>query len=178
MVLTKIYPKLILISGCLTILSCTDDSKKNRIADLETKAFSLYEKDSYGRCRLFLDTLIFLDSTNGEYFYKRGVCFDRAHKYNKAQNDFLKAIALHYRPGEAYFTMGLEEMSGNDTAAISYFQLALQVNPDKKQEVEPLIKSCRLEIELENSEAAREFKDIKPSRKKPIKRKAKKHSRH
>ena len=173
-------PIIILISGSLAILSCTDDSKKNRIADLETKAFSIYEKDLYAKCRPFLDTLIQLDSTNGEYFYKRGVCFDRAHKYKKAQNDFLKAITLHYRPGEAYFTMGLEEMSGNDTAAIAYFQLALKANPDKKAEVEPLIKSCRLEIELENSEAAREFKDIKPAKakRKPARVKAKKHSRH
>jgi tetratricopeptide (TPR) repeat protein len=177
---TKFFPKFILVSGCLAILSCTDDSKKNRIADLETKAYSLYEKDSYAKCRPFLDTLIQLDSTNGEYFYKRGVCFDRAHKYGKAQNDFLKSIALHYRPGEAYFTMGLEEMSGNDTTAIAYFQLALKANPDKKEEVEPLIKSCRLEIELENSEAAREFKDIKPSkqRHRPVRLKQKKHSRH
>jgi tetratricopeptide (TPR) repeat protein len=164
----------------MAMLSCSDDSKKTRIADLESKAYALYDNDSYLTCRTYLDTLILLDSTNGEYFYKRGVCFDRSHKYKKAQNDFLEAIALHYRPGEAYFTMGLEEMSGNDTAAIAYFQLALRANPDKKSEVDPLIKSCRLEIELENSEAAREFKDIKPSRhrQRPAKVKAKKHARH
>lgn len=164
----------------MAILSCSDDSKKNRIADLEGKAYTLYDNDSYVKCRPLLDTLISLDSTNGEYFYKRAVCFDRAHKYQKAQNDFLQAIALHYRPGEAYFTMGLEEMSGNDTAAIAYFQLALRANPDKKAEVDPLIKSCRLEIELENSEAAKEFKDIKPSKHKhgPARTKHRKRSHH
>jgi tetratricopeptide (TPR) repeat protein len=177
---TKLFVKLMLISGCIAISSCSDDSRKNKITELETKAFSLYEKDSYRKCRPYLDTLITLDSANGEYYYKRAVCFDRARKYKKAQDDFLRAIVLHYRPEEAYFTMGLEEMSGNDTVAIAYFQRALQADPDKKEEVEPLIKSCRLEIELENSDAAKEFKDIKPARQKPrpAKVKAKKHARH
>jgi tetratricopeptide (TPR) repeat protein len=114
---------------------------------------------------------------NGEYYYKRAVCFDRRKKYRSAQTDFQKSIALHYRPGEAYFTMGLEEMSGNDTAAISYFQKSLTSDPDKKEEVEPLIKACRLELELENSEAAKEFADIKPKKQKAksVKTKAKRH---
>jgi hypothetical protein len=73
--------------------------------------------------------------------------------------------------------MGLEAMSGNDTAAISYFQKSLMSEPDKKEEVEPLIKACRLELELENSDAAKEFGDIKPKRQKvkPVKIKTKKH---
>ena len=50
-------------------------------------------------------------------------------------------------------------------------------DPDKKEEVEPLIKTCRLELELENSDAAKEFGDIKAKRQKakPVKIKSKKH---
>jgi len=174
---TRALAVLFFMSISFLVLSCKDDSRKNKIADLEAKAFSLYEKDSYTKCRPYLDSLILLDSTNGEYFYKRAVCFDRRKKYRSAQNDFQRAIELHYRPGEAYFTMGLESMSGNDTAAISYFQKSLMSDPDKKEEVEPLIKTCRLELELENSDAAKEFGDIKAKRQKakPVKIKSKKH---
>lgn len=70
-----IYLGLPIIILCAFLL--LRNNKKNNIADynsfLEKKAYELYDNEDYKNSVLVFSRLIQLDSTKGDFYYKRGI---------------------------------------------------------------------------------------------------------
>src|SRR5204862_496915 len=88
----------------LTFLCCNTSSKQkdlnsneihftNPNHDLVERATSFYKEKKYSEALLCFDSLINVDSTNGEYYFKRGFCKSmQSDNEVGAIEDFLKAI--------------------------------------------------------------------------------------
>ena len=73
---------------------------KSKKEMLEYRSFYYYDHDNYWEARKLLDSLIVLDSTKGEYYFKRAYCYDRVDDV-RALDDYQKAIKLNYRVASA-----------------------------------------------------------------------------
>ena len=71
------------------------------------------------------------NSTNGEYYFKRGYSNGMLLKRKAAIEDYNKFIRLKYRLPDAYFNAGLNCTADNDSLALYYFEKSLPINPDK-----------------------------------------------
>ena len=96
---------------------------------LKSKANMLYEQDKYVGAINYFDSLIHLDSTNGEYYFKRGYSYVMLIKKNKAIDDFKKAIICNYRVNQAYYNIGVEYSYMNDSLALLNFEKCLAIDP-------------------------------------------------
>ncbi len=86
---------------CLfVILSCNNAKKINPSTDtkrMEQRANDLYMSNNYSTAILTYDTLISIDSTKGEYYFKRGYSKTMTSTDNTAAlADYFKAIAHNY----------------------------------------------------------------------------------
>jgi tetratricopeptide (TPR) repeat protein len=111
-------------------------------------ADSLYEKDNYLLAINYFDSLIQLDSTHGEYYFKRGSSYNLFYKQRAATpaiSDFLTAIKLKYRESDAYFNLGISYASNNDSLAMLYFEKAVQLNPNDER-AKDQISFCKIRI--------------------------------
>src|SRR5690606_1760399 len=90
---------------------------------------SLYNGDNYEEAVKYFDTLITIDSLNGEYYFKRGYCEAMLFKYHESTIDYKKAIQFKYRESSAYFNLGLNYSSIDDSLAIHFFYKCLEVDP-------------------------------------------------
>jgi tetratricopeptide (TPR) repeat protein len=128
---------------------------------LETQAFYDYEHDKYALAKFYLDTLIALDSTKGEYY------FDRAYSREKlsdalAIDDYQKAITLNYGVAHAYKNMAIDMMKvENDSLALIFFDKAFEADPSMRSGLAPLIKSCRDQMEWHKTDAWKDFEKWK-----------------
>ncbi|MCW3467942.1 tetratricopeptide repeat protein [Chitinophaga nivalis] len=116
------------IFATCVILACNSKNHppsladKNTILSLKQTADILYDQNEYETAAKYLDTLIAIDSLNGEYYFKRGYCNAMLFKYYLSTNDYNKAASLNYRKSSAYFNMGLNYSLVNDSIAILYFE--------------------------------------------------------
>ena len=96
---------------------------------LKAKAFYFYENDRYDEALPFFTSLISLDSSNGEYYFKRANCYSQSGQKEKAIKDDLRAVGLNYRKDAAFFNIGLDYLFSNDSLARYYFEKCLKENP-------------------------------------------------
>ncbi|MBA3902000.1 MAG: hypothetical protein H0X62_17645 [Bacteroidetes bacterium] len=133
-------PNYLYLLFCLLILqlicSCTPNnnpsiSDKEKIEVLKEKAEHYYNNDYYKEALNILDELIEKDSTNGDYFYKRGYCKAFLSDFENSTKDYLKATELGYNKELTYYTIGLNhENLSNDSMALKFFDLVLEINPN------------------------------------------------
>jgi tetratricopeptide (TPR) repeat protein len=98
---------------------------------LNKKATFFYKNKDYSNALNFYDKLISIDSTNGEFYYKRGNCKAYLFDYNGSTNDYLKAIELKYKIGDTYFNIACNYASiKEDSLALKYFTKAYEINPN------------------------------------------------
>lgn len=99
-----------------------------------------YDYKNYSKAKLFYDTIINLDSTVTEAYYKRGICKMQEGEYKNSTVDFLKSVELNYRVADAYFCAGMCEMmnikNSDDTKSIELFEKCLRSNPDEDTKLE------------------------------------------
>lgn len=109
--------------------SCQDNSaKKERIVQQLSEANALYEKGEYKTAMNMFDSLIEKDSLIGEFYYKRGYCKLQIFDPETSKEDFKKAIKLNYRAKDAYLNLGVIECFYNDSLAIKYFDIVLNMD--------------------------------------------------
>jgi tetratricopeptide (TPR) repeat protein len=134
------HRKLIGIVFLMTI-SCNSQQNKNysqrTISDannslkiLEHKANVLYEQDSYLAAAKYFDSLIKIDSLNGEYYYKQGYSYAMIFQKDKATEDFTKAIQFKYKVNHSYYNIGLDYLFINDSLALVNFERCVVVDPN------------------------------------------------
>jgi tetratricopeptide (TPR) repeat protein len=151
--------KLMLSTFIMVFIACGHSPKKTHIAFLEERAFYYYDHDAFNNAIYYLDSLIALDSTKGEYYFKRGYSYNRESFMPAAVRDYEKAARLNYEPADAYRHIALVKMSmDDDSTALVYFNKGLKINPDKFKDIEPLIQSLKSQIEYHKIEAWKEYK--------------------
>jgi tetratricopeptide (TPR) repeat protein len=150
--------KLIAIIAVFGTCACNWSHPKSKREFLESKAFWYYDHDVYSKAISYLDSLIILDSTKGEYFFKRAYSYDKLNDI-RSVDDYKKAIKLNYRVADVYQNLALDAMLfDKDSLALIFFSKAVTVDPSKTAEITPLIKVCQSEIEMKKTDAYKEFK--------------------
>jgi|GEM_PF-1294146 len=129
--MTRIYPVLF-IGIVFFAISCNNKANHNaawsvnRIPLLKAKADSFYNLNEYLQAINYFDTLIRIDSLNGEYYFKRGYCEGKLFRFPESTGDYLEAVNLGYRKTTAYFNLGLNYSIVDDSIAINYFEKCLK----------------------------------------------------
>ncbi|MCH7403876.1 tetratricopeptide repeat protein [Belliella kenyensis] len=99
--------------------------------ELIEKANSFYDKDDCIKSIKYLTKLIEIDSTNGDFFFKRGFCYAGIDSLNASTRDYIKAAELEHRVADAYYNIGLNyTMQFDDSMALKYFFKALEISPN------------------------------------------------
>ena len=151
------------ILALITFLSaCNPSHKKSTKEILEQKAFYYYDNNTYSEAINYFDKLIALDSTNGEYYFKRAYCYDKTSLKKHAVLDFEKAASLKYEAADAFKNIGLIAMEvDEDSIALTYFDKGLKIDPSKFKDFGPIIQACKKQIEFQKTDAWKEFEEYK-----------------
>lgn len=119
--------------------SCNNQDRSNKeesqkdIKSLENLANDYYANDNYEEASKIFTELIALDSTKGEYYYKRGYSYGQLEQYNKEEKDYLKSIEYGYRVADAYNNLAYFYMAiHKDSLAVVYLKKYLELNPNDK----------------------------------------------
>ena len=131
---------IVILLGCSKNKNRHSEVAESRNArDYEILADSNYKADNFSSAVLGFTTLIALDSTNGEFFYKRGFSYSKLLEIEKSSNDFLKAIKFRYRPADSYYMLGLNNMMlRNDSLAVFYFEKSLELAPNVQETIDAM----------------------------------------
>lgn len=128
---------LILIICFISIVSCKNESQDSSskpeidIASLEDLANQYYANDNYIEASKVFTALIALDSTNGEYYYKRGYSYGQLEKYDLRESDYLKSIEYNYKVKDSYRNLAFYYMViHKDSLAVAYLKKYLELNPN------------------------------------------------
>ncbi|HYF31800.1 MAG TPA: hypothetical protein VD993_11835 [Chitinophagaceae bacterium] len=81
-----------------------------------------YQEDRYDSAIIYLDQLIATDSSNGEYYYKRGYSHSLLGNKELSNADFERAISFNHSVSNAYLNLGLNAVFDNDSLAMIYFK--------------------------------------------------------
>lgn len=145
---------------CLTliVLSCTNNDKmhqktigKSSIENLKIVANKYYDSNAYVKAIMVFEKIISLDSTNGEYYFKRGYSYSMILNPEQAIRDYSKSISLGYKISSAYKNIGINYSTINDTLAIINFNKSLEyeTNLDERKKISLLIDDCNKRLKNE-----------------------------
>jgi len=105
---------------------------KDNILELKTDADSNYKENNYYKAIKLFNQLIRLDSTKGEYYFKRGYSYSMMLNGEDAIKDYLKSAAMGYRVSTSYQNIGANYSTINDSLAVYYLNESLKYDPDNK----------------------------------------------
>ena len=120
------------------------DSAKYDSLNLVERANYFYENKIYAKAKFSYDTLISIDSTKGEYYFKRGYCksmipdskgavidylLSIEHNYDKKYKAYLNIGVLHRGNAVFYSTSQNKSIAEYDTA-LYFFNECLKIAPN------------------------------------------------
>lgn len=105
-----------------------NSDKKYGFIEEMSKANTYYEKGEYKLAFSIYNSLIRKDSLNGEICYKMGFCKVQLSDDESSKKDFKNAIRFNYRVKDAYLNLGVLECFYNDSLAIKYFDVVLDMD--------------------------------------------------
>lgn len=123
-----------------------------------------YEKDEYEKAIPYFTRLIESDSTNGQYYFRRGYCFSGLLNKKKAIEDYKRALQYHFKEESSCLNIGLNYLFENDSLALIYLQKCLAINPNNA-DAATVITFCKKRLK----EHRMQFDTSKWSRHDPIK---------
>lgn len=125
-------------SSMSRISSITDSSS------LVIQAALQYESDKFEEAIELYNKLIELDSTNGDFFYRKAYSLARLRRDSAAVENYLKSARLDFRRFDAYRSIGIIYAIGlNDKSkAIFYLEKCLEIDPDT-EEIKRLIEDLK-----------------------------------
>lgn len=129
----------ILLAGFLFLGSCRDLDRAPEKAKVlstndtdwqgeEKMANMFYDKDDFNKSVVFFTRLIGRDSTNGEYYFKRGYSFARLEDKKRAIEDFQRALKHKYNASSCYYNIGLAYSYESDSLSLLYFKKCLTID--------------------------------------------------
>jgi tetratricopeptide (TPR) repeat protein len=108
---------------------------------LKNRLDSLYENNIYEEALEVLNKLVLLDSTNGELFYKIGICLDSSVPRDSIIKFFHKSADLGYRKSDCYYLIALSYYLDKDYSKCEYYlKQTLAINPSDSEARKLLIK--------------------------------------
>lgn len=157
-----IFLRALIVGSLLALLKCSTTSKKedtelrsdssftsrdSLISDsssLVVQAALLYANDKFEEALESYSKLVELDSTNGDFFYRKAYCLAQLNRDSAAVENYLKSANLDFRKFDAYRSIGLIYTVGlNDRSkAIEYFKKCLEINPNA-EEIKRLIEDIK-----------------------------------
>lgn len=94
-------------------------------------ARNYYNSNNYLSAFKAYNSLIERDSTSGEYYYNRGICYMEFYNFDLAINNFETAIKLGYRIADANFNISISYISQqNDSMALVFMNEYNQLEPN------------------------------------------------
>src|SRR5256885_963142 len=117
----KKFILLFIISNYFFLTILKDNQKKTTpggIKKIKSDADLAYYKNDYTHSAILFDSLIKLDTTKGEYYFKRGYSFSMFLNADQAIKDYLKSISLGYRVADAYKNIAVNYTTINDSLAM------------------------------------------------------------
>lgn len=123
------------------IISCNtyEDKKDTVLLDtsvMATNAKRYLQNDEYLKAKLVYDSLIGIDSTNGEYYFKRGYSKSLLlYDDESAITDYLKSIYYGYHNKQsAYLNIGaIHALNKKFDSAIYYYNACLKIDPENSK---------------------------------------------
>jgi tetratricopeptide (TPR) repeat protein len=99
---------------------------------IATSADLYYSVKAYDSALIEYERLIAIDSTNGRYQYRTGVCKARLRRPKEAVKHFITSAKLNYRVKDSYETLGMTYyiLLREDSLALHYFKKAQKVQYD------------------------------------------------
>lgn len=157
-----VFLRVLIVSSLLSLFKCSTTSKKedkvlrsdslsisrdnliNDSSSLVVQAALLYANDKFEEALMSYNKLINLDSTNGDFFYRKAYCLAQLSRDSAAVENYLKSANLDFRKFDAYRSIGLIYTVGlNDKSkAIEYLKKCLEINPNA-QDIKRLIEDIK-----------------------------------
>lgn len=146
-------PKLISFFLFVIFLSCDSNRREttnseNTIEKIKLEADSFYYENNYSRAIILFNELIALDSTKGEYYFKRGFSYSMLLNAEQAIKDYSKAAELEYRKADAYKNIGINYSTINDSLAIYYLDKCLEIEPENAK-AKRIKEECESRLKLQ-----------------------------
>ena len=119
----------------LSTFSCQNQENGGRPnlneINLVQKAENYYQSGNYSIAKNYFDTLLTINRTCGEYYYKRAYCKYRLLD-SEAKSDFFKAIEYNYKNKKgAFLGIGtIYRIEGKYDSAIYYCDKSLEIDPN------------------------------------------------
>ncbi|HVU96989.1 MAG TPA: hypothetical protein VHE34_17285 [Puia sp.] len=105
-----------------------NDSEDTNVSMISTMANTFYEHDDYSNAIKYFDKLIDRDSTNGQYYFRRGYSYARLIKKKDAIEDYKRAIKYHFKVASANYNIGLNYSYDNDSLALYFFKKCIEAD--------------------------------------------------
>ena len=112
----------------------------------------MYEIDEFAECASYLSTLLQVDSSNSEIYFKRARCYDKVNKIHQSLKDM--TIYLDVNPNEeAYeFRATLQYRLRKYHLALKDYEKAFELAPDKTDRLQYMAYTCRAMGKIEEAE--------------------------
>jgi tetratricopeptide (TPR) repeat protein len=136
----SIFPKFLII--LLFNFSCKENirtgvDKTKIITELKVKSDSLYKIKDYTHAKLYLDSLIKLDTISASYYFKRAYCKTMSRNFNPEDilADYRKALQYGYKnKNSVYLNMGfIFLLTDQFDSALIYTDKCLLLDPNNKK---------------------------------------------
>jgi tetratricopeptide (TPR) repeat protein len=115
---------LVVLNFLILFCSCSQSG----IKIIEQKSDELYQQKLYSDAKDCYDKLITIDSTKGEYYFKRGYCKSMISSDDPTIiSDYLQAIKHNYKDKKSAYL---------NIAAEHYFRVLFRCSTDKEQKTE------------------------------------------
>jgi tetratricopeptide (TPR) repeat protein len=105
-------------------------------SQMHERAMELYKQEKYETAKYYFDKLILADSTNGEYYFKRGYSKSiLLYDLRSAMEDYQKAIDFNYvNKKSAFLNLGtLYRLMGKLDSAIYCFDKSLEIDSSNEK---------------------------------------------
>lgn len=104
------------------------------IENLLIQANIYYQNRNYNEAMNIHNQVLLNDSTVGISYFQRGYCRMQLRDYQRAVQDYSRAIELNYRIEDAYFNMACTYAAArNDSLALFYFNRSLELKPHDRE---------------------------------------------
>jgi tetratricopeptide (TPR) repeat protein len=119
-----------------------DERSSGKMGSLIKRANSYYYQDDFANSVKYFDSIIKLDSSNGEYYYKRAFSYTKLIAREDAIKDFKKAILFQYKVAPSCFNIGVNYSYDDDSLALYYFKKSSETDQNFP-DVYPEISDCK-----------------------------------
>lgn len=131
----------ITLTAIMFLYACDSTEQKRVVTEPEENLDDLieladlyYNLDNFKEAILLFDRILNMDTTNGEFYFKRAYCNAQIYNYKNSNIDYYKAIELNYRTDDAVFNLACNyAATQKDSLALQYFLKAYELNPDNKK---------------------------------------------